>query len=403
MHLAELGAALKSRFTGRSIALGKERSQGTDSWGVRNVNMQIYHENGRSLFRWKSVSAPRCVSGVVGSVMKVDSSVAAVRDFRSVVLRGINVASYKFALAKSVLRLANSGITAVSLEDLADPFSREVCGHLRAVDTQSTSQGSRFLDACRYFNAGTITHDELITTTVLLGFNHVIDAFHVVGGNDVTTQFFHDERKGSLRGIRLTDGLLGMASDPLLKNPLEAETESRWRLVEAAWDERSTTGQSLRVGYDRPSEMIVRGMLGHRREISWIRPSLSGYQGGACFYCRRPVTPLLGLEDSADVDHYFPHMLMARGVIVDLDDVWNLVLACRDCNRGAGGKFDRLAAPDFLESLWTRNEHLITSHHPLREAVIAVTGHTPEVRREFLSQIQSRAVDYARAEWRPTA
>jgi hypothetical protein len=29
-------------------------------------------------------------------------------------------------------------------------------------------------------------------------------------------------------------------------------------------------------------------------------------QSGACFYCGAPVTPLLGLEHSADVDHYFP-------------------------------------------------------------------------------------------------
>jgi 5-methylcytosine-specific restriction endonuclease McrA len=84
-------------------------------------------------------------------------------------------------------------------------------------------------------------------------------------------------------------------------------------------------------------------MLGHRRDITWVRPSLSGYQGGACFYCGTPITPLLGLANSADVDHFFPHMLMARGLFLDLDDVWNLVLACAECNRGSAGKFDRLA------------------------------------------------------------
>ena len=31
--------------------------------------------------------------------------------------------------------------------------------------------------------------------------------------------------------------------------------------------------------------------------------------------CGAPVTPLLGLEHSADVDHFFPHSLMARGVL----------------------------------------------------------------------------------------
>ncbi|SKV97532.1 Uncharacterised protein [Mycobacteroides abscessus subsp. abscessus] len=79
------------------------------------------------------------------------------------------------------------------------------------------------------------------------------------------------------------------------------------------------------------------------------------------------MTPLLGLEHSADVDHYFPHSLMARGVFIDLDDVWNLVLACAACNRGPGGKFHRLPHGDFLERLWTRNEMLISSHHPSKK------------------------------------
>ena len=39
----------------------------------------------------------------------------------SVVLRGANVAFYKFALAKSILALAQSGATSASLEDLAVP------------------------------------------------------------------------------------------------------------------------------------------------------------------------------------------------------------------------------------------------------------------------------------------
>jgi hypothetical protein len=62
--------------------------------------------------------------------------------------------------------------------------------------------------------------------------------------------------------------------------------------------------------------MIVRGMLGHRRSITWVRPGLSGYQASTCFYCGAPVTPL-GLEHSADADHFFPHMLMADPSVKD--------------------------------------------------------------------------------------
>ncbi len=322
-------------------------------------------------------------------------------DFRRIVLRGRNVASFKFALAKSILTLVESGKTAASLEELAVPFSQELSAHIKDVDTQSTSAGSRFLDACRHFNAGRITVDELISTTALLGFNNVIDAFHVVGSGEVATRFFVDERQQSLRGIRFTDELLQLAAQPETRQPLQAEAESRWRLVESAWHERRSTGSVLQVVYDRPSEMIVRGMLGHRRSITWVRPSLNGYQAGACFYCRAPITPLLGLENSADVDHYFPHMLMSRGLVVDLDGVWNLVLACPVCNRGQGGKFDRLPHGEFLETLRQRNERLIASHHPLRESIINTTGASPAARLEFLRSVQSRATEHARAEWRP--
>ena len=147
--------------------------------------------------------------------------------------------------------------------------------------------------------------------------------------------------------------------------------------------------------------MIVRGMLGHRRSNAWVRPSLSGYQASRCFYCRTPVTPLLGLERSADVDHFFPHMLMARGVLVDLDEVWNRVLACAECNRGASGKFHRLAHDDYLEALWNRNERLIGSHHPLRESIMKATGRTSNARSEFRRSVHARATEFARGDWRP--
>lgn len=150
-------------------------------------------------------------------------------DFPSVVLRGRNVGSFKFALAKSVLSLVEAGATSASLEELAVPFSQELCAHIKEVYIQSKSASSRFLDACRHFNSGVITEDELVTTTVLLGF-HNLEAFHAVGTGDVETRFFHDERQQCLSGIRFADELLAIASDANAKQPLEAEGESR-RLV----------------------------------------------------------------------------------------------------------------------------------------------------------------------------
>lgn len=71
------------------------------------------------------------------------------------------------------------------------------------------------------------------------------------------------------------------------------------------------------------------------------------------------------------------------------------------CNRGEGGKFDRLPHGDFLERLGQRNERLIASHHPLRESIISTTGASPAARLAFLRSVQNRAIEHTRPEWRP--
>jgi len=94
---------------------------------------------------------------------------------------GRNVASYEFALAKTLLSMADRQDDRVTLDELAAPFARNVCEHLARVDKQATSRSSRFLETCRAFNRGELPEAELIASTARIGFNNVIDAFHVVG------------------------------------------------------------------------------------------------------------------------------------------------------------------------------------------------------------------------------
>jgi len=89
--------------------------------------------------------------------------------WRSLVLFGRNVASYKFALAKSLIDLSESGTTSVSHEELAVPFSKHITKHLQQVDKQGTSGSSKFLEACRKFNSNELSHETLIATTARLG------------------------------------------------------------------------------------------------------------------------------------------------------------------------------------------------------------------------------------------
>jgi hypothetical protein len=128
--------------------------------------------------------------------------------WRAIILFGRNVASYKFCLGKALLELAQQGKTVVPLTDLALPFARHLTAHLKLSDKQATSSSSKFLEACRQFNRGELTEAQLQDATVRLGFNNVIDAFHVVGNGEIGVRFFVDERNTPTRGIRLTDEVL---------------------------------------------------------------------------------------------------------------------------------------------------------------------------------------------------
>ena len=108
------------------------------------------------------------------------------------------------------------------------------------------------------------------------------------------------------------------------------------------------------------------------------------------------LLPLGDLADGPlllpDVDHFFPHLLKQAGnEFLSVDGVWNLVLACKGCNRGPRGKSDRVPSVRLLERLHARNEFLITSHHPLRETLVLQTGLDEPQRRGFLRDVHDRA------------
>jgi hypothetical protein len=68
---------------------------------------------------------------------------------RAIVLSGRNVASYKFSLAKALLELKTPSGRLIKLDELAEPFSRHICDHLRSTEKQGTFSSSKFLEACR--------------------------------------------------------------------------------------------------------------------------------------------------------------------------------------------------------------------------------------------------------------
>ena len=56
--------------------------------------------------------------------------------WRSIVMRGNNVASYKFALAESLINLVIQGKSFITLDELAIPFSEAICRHIKKVENK---------------------------------------------------------------------------------------------------------------------------------------------------------------------------------------------------------------------------------------------------------------------------
>lgn len=302
--------------------------------------------------------------------------------WRGIILYGKNSATFKFALAESLLKLNPQSGQLIKLEDLAPVFGKAIAAHISHSPKQGTNPG-KFLQSIDGYNTdGNL--DALVKATVKFGFQNVIDAFHNVGSTSVLHKFFLDERQQN-KGIRITDEFSKLAEGIQLHN-ITQEVDSRWRLVETAWN-LGIAANHLVVQHDHDlGEIFTFDLARRRKSVTSSKGALNGYQAGRCFYCYANLR-LLGEDINTDVDHFFPHKLKQTNLKINLDGVWNLVLSCKTCNRGVRGKFDRIPSLRLLERLHSRNEYLIESLHPLRETLINQTGSKLEERVAFLSNV----------------
>lgn len=316
--------------------------------------------------------------------------------WRSIILFGRNVASYKFALAKSLYELSASSNDLITLEELAEPFSRHLCEHLKLSPKQITSRSSKFIEDCILFNDGLLSKEELIVKTARQGFTNVIDAFHNVNNKEIDKLFFIDERK-THKGIRLTDNFFTLTESQQFKS-FENETEARWRLVEQGWKMGVSRGL-ITVEYDKELQTLFTTDKERRINITSCRDSLNGYQKGHCFYCHHSISIDKHSENLADVDHFFPWML--NKTILNINGIWNLVLACKICNRGEDGKSSKVPNINLVARLHKRNEYFINSHLPIRETLIQQTGKNEQQRKTFLQTKYETAKRAIIHEWQP--
>lgn len=319
--------------------------------------------------------------------------------WRALILFGRNVATYKFAFARTLLEQAAMGRERVSLEDIALPYAGHLIRHLTIQQKQITSSSSAFLDACRAYASGKTTDEDLQAVTVRLGFNNVVDAFQNLSGAMGQTPFYEKDYESGRRDLVLKDGLLSLTASNE-KEGLPLEIEARWRLVETAWS-LDVPVHTLEVHATTEGELVVEESEVRRRSIAPVRHALSGYQDGHCFYSALPIEH--DGENVCHVDHLIPHKFQIEmtKLGLNLDGVWNLVLAEAGVNLS---KSDHVPDLRFLEKLFARNEFYIASKHPLAETIVNQTGRTREHRRAFLNKVYRKAIELQghRQTWIPS-
>lgn len=318
--------------------------------------------------------------------------------WRNLILFGKNSATYKFAFAKTLLELLEQEKTIITLDDMVEPYSKYMLEHIKSGFNQGNN--GKFITSLKDFQTGSIELSELLSITKSEGFSNVIDAFQNVSGGSILKPFYKGKYTGLKTSITLTDELFTLKDAIQLTN-LNQEVEARWRLVETAWNLKVSVN-NLAVTYDElDGSLYIQSDQMKRVDVSNARDALSGYQKGKCFYCRNDYSLIKNSPNICHVDHFLPHIDKLYHTPANINGVWNLVLACNTCN-GASEKGVKVPTDTYLNRLHNRNEHYITSKHPLAETIVNQTGNTKDDRISFLKKHYQIALDNRIVTWQPS-
>ncbi|MFG1492684.1 HNH endonuclease [Halobacteriovorax sp. ZH4_bin.1] len=307
--------------------------------------------------------------------------------WRAIVLLGKNNKTYKFALAKSLIKLVQEGKQNISMQELAPYFAEETLSHIKAGKQQGVDNNRKghFLSACESYLNEEISIDELYRKTEVYAFGDVIERFHTVNRSVVDKTFYDWSSFKTNKQIVIKDEIYNLLQSEH-GSSLIHEIEARWNLVENAW-ELGIDPRLLDVKYDEEKKLFYLNQNDNgktrRVNVTHSRDALNGYQKGHCFFCFDYISVNKGDENLCHVDHFFPHTLFDRlGTNVNYNGVWNLVLSCSSCNSTKSAQ-----CPDnrFLARLHNRNEFYVNSHLPLRESILQ-TGASEKLRVYFLQE-----------------
>jgi len=286
--------------------------------------------------------------------------------WKALILYGLNQATYKIALGKTLLSLADHGQTRVTWEELSKEFFQQYQQRLShdPMPQQATPSRQTVMERIvKLHLAGKLSLDQAIQEVGVNALGDVIRRFDNLGNDEVFKGKFYRFDFG--KELILTDDLHEIVESDT--SELEEELDARWSLLEGAFSiqqENFVLSNDLRLTY------LENGYK--RKNLTSNTPFLQGYQGNTCFYCGEPIP-----AEDIHVDHVLPRQVLQH------DEIWNLVLSHSFCNTQ---KSDRLVGDHYMRKLIARNENIIGSNHPWKRKIIAVLGKTPDARRSTLQK-----------------
>ena len=308
------------------------------------------------------------------------------RSLRTITLFGKNSSTYKFALTHALLN-QNANNSQIKYEDLQDDFLSEFVRNYETVPNQFSKVGSNRVTQALdiYLRSGKSERGwlELKKATAPIWHNYVFDAFHNVGGGKIDKKWWLFEHDKYSSKLVMTDMLLAVLENPKQRQSMLLENEARWNIVQSAWAEGLST--NIVTLNEQDNSLVIVGKLSQRRiGIRSVLDALLPYQKGRCFYCNCSVDRHANQNEDnfPDVDHFFAHSFLKMKVyeseiLVNKDGIWNLVIACKSCNRGGLGKFDSRPAKPYFEKLINRNLLFIEEdRHAFKNGVLETLGVT---------------------------
>ncbi len=287
---------------------------------------------------------------------------------RTILLFGNNVSTYKFALCSALIKKNETSY--IKFEDLRDDFIKELYKHYIDCPDQWTAGRNSITNAFDDFKLNN-DFSNLIKTAEKNIYNNVFDAFHNVGGATISTEFRLFEHDKKSKRLVITDNLNILLQSSSIKKSVENENQSRWTLVEEAW--RNKLSPNLLEYHN--GEFISINKSKERVNLRSAVNILLPYQHGNCFYCNKKINTFGNKEehDFPDVDHLLPFKFLTGFNILPLspNGIWNLVIACQECNRGSNGKFDKPPKKEYFDKLLFRNLLFTEEHrHSLKNAIL---------------------------------